>query len=152
LGRDALKTDLSLASDVMEGPNVTQAAKSRLKSTGQNLLQKAMDTVGPPGERSIERAARRKKPRRRETKPRNTSKDVRTIGIHDLCFHKQESVEQVDVIVSSSTDCKFIRTLVRKRRCQSFLIAIAMFHTGLSRGYSKQIQFRFRTFARVLMY
>ena len=28
-------------------------------------------------------------------------------------FHKQVSVEQVDVIVSSSTDYKFIRTLVR---------------------------------------
>ena len=45
MGRDALKTDLSLASDVMEGPNVTQAAKSRLKSTGQNLLLKAMDKL-----------------------------------------------------------------------------------------------------------
>jgi hypothetical protein len=76
LGRDALKTDLSLASDVMEGPNVTQAAKSRLKSTGQNLLQKAMDTVGPPGERSIKPVAKRKKPKRRETMLRNTSKDI----------------------------------------------------------------------------
>jgi hypothetical protein len=28
-------------------------------------------------------------------------------------FHKQVRVEQVDAIVSSSTDCKFIRTLVR---------------------------------------
>jgi hypothetical protein len=44
LGREALKTGLNLASDVMEGQNVTQAAKSRLKSTEQNLLQKAMDT------------------------------------------------------------------------------------------------------------
>jgi hypothetical protein len=44
LGREALKTGLNLASEVMEGQNVTQAAKSRLKSTGQNLLQKAMDT------------------------------------------------------------------------------------------------------------
>jgi hypothetical protein len=76
LGREALKTGLNLASDVMEGQNVTQAAKSRLKSTGQNLLLKAMDTVGPPGERSIKRAAKRKKPRRRQTKlrtHRNTS-------------------------------------------------------------------------------
>jgi hypothetical protein len=61
LGREALKTGLNLASDVMEGQNVTQAAKSRLKSTGQNLLRKAMDTVGPPVERSIKRAAKRKK-------------------------------------------------------------------------------------------
>jgi hypothetical protein len=59
LGREALKTGLNLASDVMEGQNVTQAAKSRLKSTGQNLLQKAMDTVGPPGEPSIKRAAKK---------------------------------------------------------------------------------------------
>jgi hypothetical protein len=65
LGREALKTGLNLASDVMEGQNVKQAAKSRLKSTGQNLLQKVMDTVGPPGQRSIKRAAKRKKPRRR---------------------------------------------------------------------------------------
>ena len=76
LGREALKTGLNLASDVMEGQNVTQAAKSRLKSTGQNLLQKAMDTVGPPGERSIKRAAKRRKPRRRLTKLRNRSKDI----------------------------------------------------------------------------
>ena len=76
MGREALKTGLNLASDVMEGQNVTQAAKSRLKSTGQSLLQKAMDTVGPPGERSIKRAAKRKKPARRQTKLRNTSKDI----------------------------------------------------------------------------
>jgi hypothetical protein len=34
LGREALKTGLNLALDVMEGQNVTQAAKYRLKSTG----------------------------------------------------------------------------------------------------------------------
>ena len=55
LGREAFKA----ASDVMEGQNVTQAAKSRLKSTGQTLLQKAIIEVGPPGERSIKRAAKR---------------------------------------------------------------------------------------------
>ena len=76
LGRKALKTGLNLASDIMEGQNVTQATKSRLKSTGQNLLQKAMDTVGPPGKRSIKRAAKRKKHRRRQTMLRNTSKDI----------------------------------------------------------------------------
>ena len=48
LGREALKTGLNLASNVVEGQNVAQAAKSRLKSTGQNLLQKAMDTVDLP--------------------------------------------------------------------------------------------------------
>ena len=65
MGRQALKTGLNPASDVMEGQNVTQAVKSRLKSTEKNLLQKAIIGVGPPGERSIKRAAKRKKPRRR---------------------------------------------------------------------------------------
>jgi hypothetical protein len=69
LGHEALKTGLNLASDVMEGQNVTQAAKSKLKSTGQILLQKAIIGVG----RSIKQAAKWKKPRRRETKLRNTS-------------------------------------------------------------------------------
>ena len=72
LGHEALKTGLNLASDVMEGQNVTQAAKSKLKSTGQILLQKAIIGVG----RSIKQAAKWKKPRRRETKLRNTSKDI----------------------------------------------------------------------------
>jgi hypothetical protein len=76
LGREALKTGLNLASDVMEGQNVKQAAKSRLKSTEQNLLQKAMDTVGPTCERYIKRAAKRKKSRRHQTKLRYISKDI----------------------------------------------------------------------------
>ena len=76
LGREALKTGLNLALDVMEGQNVKQAAKSRLKSTRQNLLQKAIIGVGPPCERSIKRTAKRKKPRCRQTKLRNTSKDI----------------------------------------------------------------------------
>lgn len=76
LGREALKTGLNIAEDVVAGKNLKQAAKSRLKSTGQNLLQKAIIGVGPPGERSIKRAAKRKKPRRRQTKLRNTSKDI----------------------------------------------------------------------------
>jgi hypothetical protein len=61
LGREAFKA----ASDVMEGQNVTQAAQSRLKSMGQNLFQKAIIGVGPPGELSIKRTAKRNKPRRR---------------------------------------------------------------------------------------
>jgi len=76
LGREALKTGLNIAEDVVAGKNLKQAAKSRLKSTGQNLLQKAIIGVGPPGERTIKRAAKRKKPRRRQTKLRNTSKDI----------------------------------------------------------------------------
>ena len=79
LGREALKTGLNLTSDVMEGQNVKQAVKSRLKSTGQNLLQKAMDTVGPPGQRSIKRAAKRKKPRRRQTKLWNTYRKTSSV-------------------------------------------------------------------------
>ena len=52
--------------------NIKQAATSRLKSTGENLLQKAMDTVGPPGQRVLKGPAKRKKTRRRQTKQRNT--------------------------------------------------------------------------------
>ena len=47
LEREALKTGLNIAGDVVQGRNIKQAAKSRLKSKGENLLQKAMDTVGP---------------------------------------------------------------------------------------------------------
>jgi hypothetical protein len=42
LGREALKTGLNIAGDVVQGRNIKQA---RLKSTGQNLFQKAMDTI-----------------------------------------------------------------------------------------------------------
>ena len=72
LGREALKTGLNIAGDVVQGRNIKQA---RLKSTGQNLFQKAMDTVGPPG-RAIKGPAKRKKTRRRQTKQRNTSNDI----------------------------------------------------------------------------
>jgi hypothetical protein len=65
LGRETLKTCLNITEDVVAGKNLKQAAKSRLKSTGQNLLQKVIIGVGPPGERSIKRTAKRKKPRRR---------------------------------------------------------------------------------------
>ena len=57
---EALKTGLILASDVMEGQNVAQARKSKLKSTGQNSSQKTIIGVAPPAERSIKRAAKRK--------------------------------------------------------------------------------------------
>jgi hypothetical protein len=42
LGREALKTGLNIAEDVVAGKNLKQAAKSRLKLTGHNLLQKAI--------------------------------------------------------------------------------------------------------------
>jgi hypothetical protein len=40
LGREALKTGLDIVGDVVQGRNIKQAAESRLKSTGQNLLTK----------------------------------------------------------------------------------------------------------------
>ena len=43
LEREAFKTGLHIAGDVVQGRNIKQAAKS----TGENLLQKAMDTVRP---------------------------------------------------------------------------------------------------------
>ena len=45
LGREALETGLNIATDVVQGRNIKQAAKSRLKSTGQSLLQKAERTL-----------------------------------------------------------------------------------------------------------
>ena len=71
LEREALKTGLNIAGDVVQGINIKQAATSRLKSTGENLLQKAIDTVGPPGQRVLKGPAKRKK-----TKQRNTSNDI----------------------------------------------------------------------------
>ena len=61
LEREALKTRLNNAGDVVQGINIKQATKSRLESTGENLLQKAMDTVGPPGQRAIKGPDKRKK-------------------------------------------------------------------------------------------
>ena len=62
LEREALKIGLNIAGDVVQGRNIKQAAESRLKSTGENLLQKGMDTVGPPGQRVIKEPAKRKRP------------------------------------------------------------------------------------------
>jgi hypothetical protein len=60
LEREALKTGLHIAGDVVQGRNIKQAAKSRLKSTGENLFQKAMDTVGPPRTTSSKRTCQAK--------------------------------------------------------------------------------------------
>jgi hypothetical protein len=46
------------------------------KSTGQNLLQKAMDTVGPPAQRAMKGPAKQEKTRRPQTKQPNTSNDI----------------------------------------------------------------------------
>jgi hypothetical protein len=43
LEREALKTGLNIAGDVVQGRNIKQTAKSQLKSTGESLRQKAMD-------------------------------------------------------------------------------------------------------------
>jgi hypothetical protein len=59
LSREALKTGLNIAKDVVAGKNLKQVAKFRLKSTGQSLLQKAIIGVGPPGQPSIKRAAKK---------------------------------------------------------------------------------------------
>jgi hypothetical protein len=58
---EALNTGLNIAGDVVQGRNIKQAAKSRLKSTGENLFQKAIDTVGQTGQRVLKRTAKRKK-------------------------------------------------------------------------------------------
>jgi hypothetical protein len=76
LERGALKTGLNIVGDVVQGRTIKQAAESQLKSIGENLFQKAVDTVGPPGQRAIKGPARRKKTRRRQTKQRNTSNDI----------------------------------------------------------------------------
>jgi hypothetical protein len=44
LEREALKTVLNISGDVVQEKNIKQAAKSRLKSTEEKLLQQAMDT------------------------------------------------------------------------------------------------------------
>ena len=51
-------------------------SKITIEINRRNLLQKAMDTVEPPGQRVIKGPAKRKKNRRRETKQRNTSNDI----------------------------------------------------------------------------
>ena len=76
LGREALQTGLNIAGEVAQGRNIKQAVQSRLKSTGQNLFQKVMDTVGLPGQRAIKGPAKLKKTRRRQTKQRNTSNEI----------------------------------------------------------------------------
>ena len=73
LEREVVKTALNIA---VQGGNIKQAAKSQLKSTGENLLQKAMDTVGPLGQRAMKGPAKREKTRRPQTKQPNTSNDI----------------------------------------------------------------------------
>ena len=74
LGREALKTGLQIAGDVAKGKNLKQAAKSRVKTAGKNMINKAIR--GPPGERAIKRPANKNQTRRRQTTQRNTPKDI----------------------------------------------------------------------------
>ena len=84
LEREALKTGLNIAGDIVQERNIKQVAQSRLKSTGQILFQKAMDTVGPPGQRAMKEPAKRKKTRRRQNKQRNTSNDIFGLEWHEI--------------------------------------------------------------------
>ena len=76
LGREALKTVFNIAGDVVQGKNLKQAATTRLKTTGQRMLLTALTQSGPPGERTLKRNARQKKPRHRQTRQWNTSRDI----------------------------------------------------------------------------
>ena len=62
LGREALKTGLNIAGDVVQGQNLKQAAKTRLKTTGHRMLQRDLAQSRPPDERTIKRNARQKNP------------------------------------------------------------------------------------------
>jgi hypothetical protein len=60
LERGALKTGLNIVGDVVQGRTIKQAAESQLKSIGENLFQKAVDTVGPPRTTSYKRTCQAK--------------------------------------------------------------------------------------------
>jgi hypothetical protein len=59
--RFALKTGLSIAGDVVQRKNLKQAAKTRLKTTRHQMLQRALAQSGPPDERTMKRNAPQKK-------------------------------------------------------------------------------------------
>ena len=52
-GREALKTGLNIAGDVVQGKKLKQAAQSRVKAAGKNMFDQAIRYAGPPGERAI---------------------------------------------------------------------------------------------------
>ena len=76
IGKEALRTGLGIASDVMEGQNIKQAAETRVKGAGRNLVQKTIDAVGPPGEKAIKEPVKRKPARRRQTVKQRRPKDI----------------------------------------------------------------------------
>ena len=59
IGKQALKSGVGFASDVLQGKNMKQAAIDRAKAAGSNLLQRAVKRKNPP--RVQKRKRRRKK-------------------------------------------------------------------------------------------
>jgi hypothetical protein len=88
---------------------ISSAATSRLKSTGENLFQKAMDTVGPTGQRVLKGPAKRKKSQTSDRSNVRSAIQCSIVVIHVLCFHKRVSISKVDVVVPRPTDGKRIR-------------------------------------------
>ena len=76
LGREALKTGLHIAGDVIQGKNFKEATQSGAKAAGKRMLQEAIQYGGPPGERAIKPPAPKKQLKRRQTRRQNTSPDI----------------------------------------------------------------------------
>ena len=62
LGKQAAKTGMQIAEDVLRGENIKEAVKTRAKQAGMSMVRKALSQVAPPGEtagrgRSIKRNA-----------------------------------------------------------------------------------------------
>lgn len=76
IGKEALRTGLGIASDVVEGQNIKQAAQTRVKGAGRNLVQRTIKAMGPPGERTIKGPAKRKPARRRQTAKQRRPRDI----------------------------------------------------------------------------
>jgi hypothetical protein len=81
------------------------------------------------------------------------------VGPVDLWMHSlfsDVSVSLNEKLVSPPTSMypyrAYIETLLSYGPAAKESQLTGVIHTGLSRWYSKQVQFRFRTFARVLVY
>lgn len=75
LGKEALKTGMHVAADALEGRNVKESLKSRVKDTGRQMVNRAVEKF-VPGQRVLKRTARKKNVRRRKTVKRNSPKDI----------------------------------------------------------------------------
>ena len=58
IGKQALKSWVGFASDVLQEKNVKQAAIDRAKAAGSNLLQRAVKRKNPP---RVQKSKRRRK-------------------------------------------------------------------------------------------